>query len=222
MFPIVFVRLAEHVAAARCTLQPLSGYLPERNLVIHRILWHVLVCATAFLLFPTSSGAQSPATALEPLSSFDTLWSRVRNGDVVYVTDDRAQTTTGIFANASGSTLSMLVDGQMRDTALGDIRLIARRGDPVRNGVLIGVGVGAGVSALTFVGCENADCALLPVIVVYGALYGAGIGALVDFLIVGRTTVYRASGVKRVSFMPLVGRGRQGLSVVFALPHAMR
>jgi hypothetical protein len=187
-----------------------------------RILRHLVPCAIALLLCPISSRAQAPETNQEPPSSLDALRTLVKPGDVVYVMDDQAQETTGIFVKVSESRLSILVNGEVRDKPLGAVRQIARRGDSVSNGFLIGAGIGAGLGAAS--GCSEHDCygwSPSTGAIFIGLEFG-GIGALIDFFIKGRTTIYRAPEASRVSFAPIVGRGRHGVSVALALPRPGR
>ena len=62
------------------------------------------------LLVASDARAQgaTPSTAVQ---SIDSLWSRVKSGDTVIVTDSAARETTGVLAGLSDSNLTMLVEG---------------------------------------------------------------------------------------------------------------
>ncbi len=149
------------------------------------------------------------AAAQQPVGSFEDLWSRVKSGDTVYVTDASARETTGTFVKVADATLTILVDGQVRDIPSLDVRQVAKRGDSVMNGFLIGVAIGGALgAAAAFSNCSGdcgADQQFPPVVVVIAsALEVGGIGALIDYFIKGRTVVYRAATRVRVQFTPLV------------------
>jgi hypothetical protein len=150
-----------------------------------------------------SLSAQSPASGAV-VSSSDELWMKIKSGDAVYVLDSSARETAGTFAKVSQSSLELLVDGQIREIPLSDVREIARRGDPLWNGALIGAAVGGGLTALA---CGN-ECTTgerVGVIVTSALIWGA-VGMGIDALIHGRTVVYRATPLKTVRFMPVLSR----------------
>jgi len=101
----------------------------------------------------------------------------------------------GHLVSLGPSQITLLVDGVRRDVSIDSVMKVQTRGDSVKNGALIG----ALISAVSFalVASEYGD-AVLP-----GALVGtaawAAIGAGVDALIPGRTTIYRKTGSDAVS-----------------------
>lgn len=86
-----------------------------------------------------------------------------------------------------GPTLKLRVDEVVREIPLESVVRIDRHGDSVKNGALIGAAVGllAGLSFVSEYGGEAAGFALASTAT--WALLGAG----VDALIPGRTTIYR-------------------------------
>ena len=88
-------------------------------------------------------GSCVAAEAQPQASAFGDLWRHVKSGDTVFVMDGSGRETTGVFAKVSDSNLSLLVDGQLQDLPVTDVRQIARRGDSVWNGFLIGAAIGA-------------------------------------------------------------------------------
>lgn len=84
------------------------------------------------------------------------------------------------------SALSLFVDGTRRDIPLDAVDRIQTRGDGVWNGALIGAAIGAGLF-----GMAAAEYGGQVVPLVIGAAIGYGLlGAGVDAMIPGRTTIY--------------------------------
>jgi hypothetical protein len=112
----------------------------------------------------------------------------------VYVQESGAQKAVrGRLGQLSPSTLTLLVDGQPRDIPIDRVLRIDARGDSVKNGAAIGaVVMGAWCLVVCGQGVENGaqGGALLVSSVAYGAMLGAGI----DALHTGRTTIYRKPG----------------------------
>jgi hypothetical protein len=141
-----------------------------------------------------------------PVSSFDELWTKVKSGDTVYVLDSSARETTGTFAKASQASMELLVDGQIREIPLTDIRQVARRGDSLWNGALIGAAFGAVTLQASCGSALNGsgECTRLGRVGL--AMMGAGvwgaIGAGIDALIHGRTVVYRSTAQRTARFIP--------------------
>jgi len=111
--------------------------------------------------------------------------------------DGSGRETAGVFAKVSDSNLSLLVDGQLQDLPVTDVRQSARRGDPVWNGFLIGAGIGAALGVATFVDCDELIYEECPHPATGGVVFGltfGGAGALIDHFIRGRTVVFRVKG----------------------------
>jgi len=95
------------------------------------------------------------------------------------------------------TTGSVLVNGNLREVPATEVREIARRGDSVMNGLLIGAAFGAGAVAGASSDCEEPypgyGVCITPAVgaVTFSMVYG-GIGALIDHFIKGRTVVFRA------------------------------
>jgi hypothetical protein len=157
------------------------------------------------------------AAAQQPVGSFEDLSSRVRSGDTVYVTDASARETTGTFVKIADATLTYVVDGQVRDITSPDVRQIAKRGDSVMNGFLIGAAIGGALGAAASGTCSDECVRQFPVVVVVlgAALEFGGIGALIDHFIKGRTVVYRAGTRARVQITPLVLAHDRGVRLSF-------
>ena len=102
---------------------------------------------------------------------------------------DGGDEITGHLLDLGPAGATLLVDGVRRDLPIASVLRVQTRGDSLWNGALIGAAVGALTFAL--VAAEYGDEA------VAGGLAGtalwASIGASVDALIPGRTTIYRKS-----------------------------
>jgi hypothetical protein len=160
------------------------------------------------------------AEAQQPVSSVADLWMRVKSGDRVFVKDGSGEETAGVFAKVSDSTLSLSVDGQLRDIPVADVREIARRGDSPMNGFLIGAGVGAVLEAVAFVGCDEAheECLHPAAAAAIGVVVFGGVGALIDHFIKGRTVVFRVKSTA-LQLQPglSVGQGQVRASLALSI-----
>jgi hypothetical protein len=140
-------------------------------------------------LLPTSLWAQTTATNWPGLDS--------SHLSTVYVVDHNGTETTGRLLRFDPDSLVLLVDGTERRFEAARIGRIDKRGDSLRNGVLIGAIVGAGVGSFTsgFSDCPGTrdDCpgARIGMFVGSTAIYTA-IGTAIDALVTGRTTLYVA------------------------------
>jgi hypothetical protein len=150
-----------------------------------------LAILTAALL-PAGAHAQEPASSWPGLAPSGGV-------STVYVVDDTGVETTGRLLRLNADSIVLLVDGAERQFDAARVRRIQRRGDSLRNGAIIGavVGVGIGLLAGGIADCGRDDpgggcpgtrvAALLVSTGVYAAV-GAGIDALIQ----GRTTLYEA------------------------------
>jgi hypothetical protein len=116
----------------------------------------------------------------------------------LYVIERSGQETRGKLISWSNAALVLRVDDAERTFNLGDVARVDLRGDSVKNGALIGAGVGLGMGVLMggFAdcprnqtdGCPGSRAAL---VLVSTAVYAA-IGAGIDALIPGRTPLWRS------------------------------
>jgi hypothetical protein len=152
------------------------------------------------------------------VSSFADLWMRLKSGDRVFVIDGAGQETVGVFARVSNSTLSLLVDGQMRELPSTEVREIARRGDSLLNGFLIGAGIGAVLEAAAFADCDEVfeECLHPAAAAAVGGVVFGGIGALIDHFIKGRTVVFRVKSTA-LRLQPTVSVAQNRTKVSIAL-----
>lgn len=152
-------------------------------------IWLLVLC------FPAGASAQSVA------SSFGQLQSHVKPGDTIYVIDSSGTETKGHIATLSVGSLTVTLDGSRRDFVEGAVRRIdQRRRDPVRNGLFIGAGGGAGLGFLIgrtvdSPSCPRSgiECGQGPVLgTISGAFWGGVAGWITDVLIRKREVVYLA------------------------------
>lgn len=94
---------------------------------------------------------------------------------------------TGHLLDLSPAGATLLVDGVRREVPIASVLRVQTRGDSLWNGALIGAAVG--VVAFALVASEYGDEAVVGGLV--GTALWASIGASVDALIPGRTTIYR-------------------------------
>jgi lipoprotein signal peptidase/ribosomal protein L24 len=131
------------------------------------------------------------AEAQNPDEAFADLGMRLKSGDRVIVTDGGGRETSAVFAKVSDLTLSLLVEDQLRDIPSMEVGEIAKQGDSLRNGFLIGAGMGA----VIIQGCDDASEACLhpAAAAVLGGVVFGGVGGLIDHFIRGRTVVFRVN-----------------------------
>ena len=152
--------------------------------------------------------------------SVEQLQLLVQPGDRVAVVDTGGTQVTGRIAEMMPSLLSLLDGGNRRDFREGDVMTIRqRRGDPLGNGALAGLGVGASMGAVgMLLACTTIDCsgswAAVPIVIgLYGAM-GAGVGVAIDAAVRHEQVIYsrRQAGTSAgVTLVPLLERERMGL-----------
>jgi hypothetical protein len=138
--------------------------------------------------------------AQEVATSFEQLRALLKPSDTIQVTHMRGRKTTGKLELLTASTLEIQLRNKgfpplrFSEADVKEIRL--ERHDSLLNGTLIGLAAGAapGISfiALRSKGSDPIQDANTVIgITVVPAAIGAGVGALIDWLIFKRTTVYR-------------------------------
>ena len=163
------------------------------------------------------------AAAQEPVRDFSQLNTRLRPGDTIWVTNAEGREVKGTILSLAADELTL--EGRTgRSFGAPDVATITvRRADSLRNGALIGLGIGSG---LVLVGClANAESGDAGWCVLGAAIYGgigAGIGVGIDALIPGKKLVaYRAPGSPgpapaRLSIAPVVTPRAKGVAVSYA------
>jgi hypothetical protein len=178
------------------------------------------------LVFPASSrlparAAETRAPASETRGtgaqvSLGVVASRVRPFETISVHTVGTQELVGRFSAASDASLTMEINGQLREIPATDIQQIRRHaGRRAGKGALIGLIGGGGIGLITAAASDSSDWSvggrmLFGGLVVggAGAMWGAVIGAFVP----NRPVVYQA-GSPRVAIGPVLDSGRRGVAV---------
>lgn len=182
-----------------------------------------IVLATAAAL-----SAPAPCAAQEPVKSFDQLNTRLKPGDTVWITDAQGREVEGrIQALAPGAIT--LEGGNANAFAAREVRIIRdRERDSLKNGTLIGLGVGGGLALTWCLAAVAADDpSISPGVECFeGAVVFGGVGTLFGFAIdassPGKMRVaYSAPGSAgpshaRLSIAPVVTPRAKGVAVSFA------
>jgi hypothetical protein len=161
-----------------------------------------------------------PSTSAQGVArTFDQLSVLVPAGDQVRVIDAAGAEARGSLSRLSADSLEILTAQGPRTWGPADVQRVRHRySDPVKNGVLIGAGVGAGFAAIAYAAacddCESEDAGWIALgIGIYSGV-GAGIGALVDVVHKATRTVYErpAAAGPSIVVAPVLGRTRRGLA----------
>jgi hypothetical protein len=150
-----------------------------------------MILVAAFIAVPAL------ATAQEPVRDFSQLNTRLKPGDTIWVTDAQGRETKGRILSLGADALTQEGAGDRTFGPPDVTRIEVRRPDSLKNGALIGLGVGAGFGAVTCAALAEREgdagwCVLAAG--VWGGL-GAGAGVGIDVLIPGpKLVAYRAPG----------------------------
>jgi hypothetical protein len=168
------------------------------------------------------------ASAQEAAPSFDTLAARLHVGQRIWVTDASGREVRGRLERLSSDGLVLKTD-RLHTFVAPDVRRVrARDRDSLKNGTLIGLGVGGGLGVAWCLGAIADDSGDIDArvecaegLTVFPGL-GALIGVAVDAVIPGRLrVVYEASSPQgtlgaRLSVVPLLSSRVKGLAVSLA------
>ncbi len=140
-----------------------------------------------------------PAVLLGMLVTTPAFAQSAQNGNrsrvgVVYVRSVGGAEAAGQLLRLGPDTLTLLEQGGSHDISLAEVARIETRGDSVKNGAIIGAAVLAGWCALICPqGLDGYSNRQLPYILAVNTALGAAIGAGIDAMHVGRTTIYQTS-----------------------------
>ena len=189
-----------------------------------------MTCWTRAALFVVAGflATAAAASAQEPAASFDALAGRIQVGQRIWVTDTTGREVLGRLERLSSDGLVLKASG-LETFAAPDVRRVrARARDSLKNGALIGLGIGGGMGTAWCIGAiaddsgdidAGVECA--EAFTVFPGL-GALIGLAVDAVIPGKVrVVYQASLSQEVSaasltVVPLFSSRVKGLAVSFA------
>jgi len=172
-------------------------------------IWCARIARVASILVLSSSLAEAQQLA----GTFDQLRVLVKPGETLTVTDGTGQRVRGKLVNLSVSSLELDASGTRRlfqDTEVGTIE--KRGSDSLKNGALIGLSIGAGLSGAAIAATTgDAGVAALGAII-YGGI-GAGVGVGFDALVEGPHVIYAAASSGRRTFhvSPILSRSRRGV-----------
>jgi len=153
-----------------------------------------------------------PFTAVPASAQTDFTSLNARPGDTVFVTRASGATIRGPLGAISPASITVNQETVAYEPGLK----IAREGDRLLNGIIIGAAIGV-ASGLTIAAEACLDTPLWHCAVGGAIGYGA-FGALVDWLHKGRTTIFEAprSGRPGVRLVPALGPERQKIDVVLS------
>ena len=170
----------------------------------------------------------APVSAQEAATSFDALAGRIQVGERIWVTDTTGREVRGRLERFSSNGLVLKAKGLETFVAADVRRVRVRDRDSLKNGTLIGLGVGGAMATAWCIGAVaddsgeiNARVECAEGFTVFPGL-GALIGLAVDALTPGKVrVVYQASlpqSASRASLMvvPLFSSRGRGLAVSFA------
>jgi hypothetical protein len=144
------------------------------------------VQAAAFLIVTSAAAA-----AAQPAQSFDQLQILIKPGDTILVTDLAGITTKGKVTELSRTVLGLSVNGKTQDLSEMNIDRIRQwRSDSLKNGALIGLGVGIGMGTLGSFFCERSDNSCKAAMIVTSAGVYTAVGVGIDALIASKQTIY--------------------------------
>jgi len=170
------------------------------------------------ILYEEVESIQGGEDVTSVATTADRLAYRMRFGDTVYVQSANGATVKGKVPDFDGDVLHVDKKTLSLSGVEGDKieRIDLRVEDSLRNGVLIGAGIGA---SLVVLACAADDCGGGGYAAVGATLYagiGAGLGALFDVLLNDRELIYVApdspSG-PRLLAAPILSPDRKGILV---------
>jgi len=121
---------------------------------------------------------------------FNELARYLASDDTVHVVTHSSGEVSGRDATVAGNALTMTVGARSFQIPSSEIAWIEKRGDQLWNGAL----AGAGISSVLFAGAAAASCSdcgsEMTAASLVGAGFGAGLGAVIDWIHQGRTLIY--------------------------------
>jgi hypothetical protein len=170
---------------------------------------YVPILSTALILL-----AAPPASAQIAVSTFEQLQAGVKTGDRLFVIDKTGVQTEGRLQGLSPEVLTLAVKGRQERRFTRDDVVVIRRlvHDPVWNGAAVGATVADAFVLISAIGCSHECGEYVMQALVGAAVWGGGIGALVDAAILTPQDIFR-TGPARVDVHPTVGRDRVGAAL---------
>ena len=186
-------------------------------------------CAAA-LMFIMAISTAATVEAEQAAQSFSELGTFARPGDSVIVTDGAGRKVHGRIATLSPASVELIVPDPRvvaetrRVFREGDVKAVSlRNADPLKDGVLKGLGFGALAGAVVGAfavqhqlgGSAGAGAAGGAIV---GGAWGSLIGLVGDASVRATTMIYSkpASGAARLRLSPMVGRDSKGVRLAVA------
>lgn len=172
-------------------------------------------------------GTARAASAQEATASLEALATRLPVGERIWVTDVKGQEFRGRLERVSADGLVMDAGGSRVFSASAIERVRVRRDDSLRNGTLVGLGLGGAMAATWCIGAVSDDSADTNALgecaegfLVFPALGGIT-GLVLDAVIPGKLrVVYQASPGSghpqaTIRVMPVFSSRMRGIAVSF-------
>ena len=182
-----------------------------------RKILHKLLPGLFLSLMAIPAWAQTTPSTFEQLRSDLTL----KQDEKVEITDVTGDHLKGRILAFTGQTLTVSAKGVRRDFKESQVLEIRhRKPDKWWNGMLIGLGTGAGSGLVLAAYACRGDCygEVYAEAAVGGGIYGMGIGALIDFMIRKHETVFSRkspSGITTLNIAPFSNRVATGANLSF-------
>ena len=145
-----------------------------------------------------------------PVAKAQTIPPAVKPGLKVSVTDQRGASVEGRVQEVSDRFVRLSVKGRVRDIPVEEVVRIERP-DTVKNGALIGFGVGVS-SGLVAIAFDPHGGALAVSRTLGNGVVCAGIGALIDAAMDSRRTLYQRGPGPQTRLHPVIGRHVRGVA----------
>ena len=166
-------------------------------------------CGVGVFLLILGGALPSPAQ-----DTFADLNRKLDPGDTLIVNDTNGHRTRGSLVELTPSSLVLFTDGTRRTFGVSEVERVQRRKNGVLLGLLIGAGCGAALGAIVY-GLDEDNSAAAAV---WSVAIGAGIGLGVDAVVVVPRTVYRrpaSAGLAPMPFDATAGGGGPGVRLSF-------
>jgi hypothetical protein len=180
------------------------------------------------LLFAWFLSAAAAASAQQPVASFDALAGRLQLGQMVWVTDPTGREVRGRLERLSSDGLVLKANGSETFAAADVRRVRTRDRDSIKNGALIGLGIGGAMGTAWCIGAVADDSGDLDARVecaegftVFPAL-ATLLGLAVDRVIPGKLRLVYQQPLSHdasrasLSVAPFISARAKGLAVWFA------
>ena len=151
--------------------------------------------------------SSSPSPAAE-----QAIPAAVRSGLKVTVVDERGASVEGRVQEVSDRFVRLTVRGRSRDIAIEEIVRIERP-DTVKNGALIGLGIGLGAGLIATAFDPQGGAVMVSRVLGNGVVC-AGIGALIDAAQDHRRTLYERGPRLQARLRPVIGRHVRGVAAI--------